>query len=131
VAEGHRVADGGVADGAGGHLGKEVPAVVGVVGGDAAVKDVAHAGGQLGGKAVGILHLGVGVVDGGAVQHGVVAGPFLDGLGRGAGDLQAGVAVVVEVHPLDGVVAAGDLHPLGAVGAVGDVDEAGVPVVAP
>src|SRR5699024_3717185 len=110
VAVGHRIADGGVADGAGGHFGKEVPAVVGVVGGDAAVKDVAHAGGQLGGKAVGILDLGVGVVDGGAVQHGVVTGPVLDGLGRGAGDLQAGVAVVVEVHPLDGVVAARDLH---------------------
>ena len=131
VAVGHRVADGGVADGAGGHLGEEVPAVVGVVGGDTAVKDVAHASRDLGGKAVGILHFGVGVVDGVAVQNGVVAGPFFDGLRRRTRDLQAGVAVVVEVHPLDGVVAAGDLHPLGAVGGVGDVEETNVPVVAP
>ena len=128
---GDAVLDGDSADGAGGSLGKQVPAVVGVVGGDAAVKYVALAGGQLGGKAVGILHGAVGVVHGGAVLDGVVAGPQSLVVRRQAGDLQAGVAVVIEVHLLQHAMAAGQLHALGTVLGVGDVQLADVPIVAP
>ena len=128
---GNAVLDGNGTDGAGSSLGEQVPAVVGVVSGDAAVKHVAFAGGQLGGKAVGIFHGAVGVVHRGAVLDGVVAGPQCLVVRRQAGDLQAGVAVVVEVHLLQHAMAAGQLHALGTVLGVGDVQLADVPVVAP
>ena len=128
---GYAVLDGDSADGTGGSLGEQVPAIVGVVGGDAAVKNVALAGGQLGGKAVGILHGTVGIVHGGAVLDGVVAGPQRLVVRRQAGDLQAGVAVVVEVHLLQHAMAAGQLHALGTVLGIGDVQLADVPIVAP
>ena len=131
VLVGGAVLDGDRADGTGCSLCEEIPAVIGVVSSDAAVEDVALAGGQFGGKAVGVFHRAVCVVHGGAVLDGVVAGPQSLVISGQAGDLQAGVAVVVEIHLLEDAVAAGQLHTLRAVCGVGDVDLADVPVIAP
>ena len=119
------------ADGPSG-VGVEVKAVVGVIVGHAAVKDVALTGGLLTGKAVGVLISVVSVTVGGAVEDQVVGRPLgNDGVGVAqAADLNARVAVVVSVDLVQNVMVAGDGKAGVAVAGVGDVKAAEIPPVA-
>ena len=89
----------------------EVPAIVDVVVGDAAVKDVADPGRELAGKPVAILAARVVVVVRGAVLDEVVARPRLDGivLGAAAPELEACVLTIVHLEALADVMVAPDV----------------------
>ena len=127
VAECDTVADGNHADGAGCTLCVQIPAVIAVVVGHAAVKYIALAAGQLCCKAVCILHRCViTVVFCCAVEDGVVGRPLGNVRigGVDPADLQSGVPVIDELAELQQIVAARKDHAVVA----GTLDENAVPV---
>ena len=121
------------ADGAGGGLGEQVPAVVDVVVRNAAAENVARAGGELAGETVGVFAATgrqVVVVVGLAVEDEVVRRPLrrIGGGGGVASDLEAGVAVVMGDATLDDVGIARDIDAV--VGRTEYFQAPDVPVVA-
>ena len=107
VAEGDTVAERNHAARTGCGLCKQIPAVIGIVVGYAAVKDITLTAGELCCKAVCVFHCGIiAVVAGGAVLEKVVRRAVAAGLA----DLQAGILIVLKAAHLDNIVAAAENH---------------------
>ena len=131
VGIGDTIANGNGTNGTGFHLGIQVPAVVGVVIGHAAIEHIALAAGQLGGKAVGILEAGVHIVVAVAIEDQIVGRPiFKEILAGQTADLNTGVSVTIGMDLVQNIIAAGNLEALLAVLGVGHIEAEEIPVVA-
>ena len=113
------------------NLREKIPAIIGVICGNAAVEDISVSYGKLRREAVRVLIALIRVLHGGAVQDEIVCRPFIKSISPlVTADLKTCVTVFVGLDELDDIVVSGDLQSLFPVLGACDVKALKMPIIA-